>query len=133
MSLCQAHARYEQADFGASPKLGLLGQYLFAPDAPLTCLLVESEGEVWGYATLMKQFSTWDATFYIYLDCLFLREGLRGKGLGKQLMNIIKKYAQSLGCSQVQWQTPVFNERAIQFYQKLGAESKTKERYTWEI
>ncbi len=77
----------------------------------------------------MKQFSTWDAEHYIYMDCLFLNENWRGFSLGEKLVDIIKEEARKLGCSLIQWQTPDFNIRAIKFYNRIGATYKTKERF----
>ena len=81
----------------------------------------------------MKQFSTWDANFYIYLDCLYLKENTRGKGLGKMIMEKIKEYGKSNNCNIIQWQTPDFNKKAITFYNKIGGKSKSKERFYLDI
>ena len=69
---------------------------------------------------------------YLYIDCLYLTAEVRGKSLGKQLMNTAKSYAASLGISQLQWQTPVENTKAISFYKKLGAAHKNKQRFYLE-
>lgn len=63
------------------------------------------------------------------MDCLYLREETRGLGLGRQLVMEIASLAYRLGCVNVQWQTPVWNERAIRFYQRLGAKGKQKVRF----
>jgi GNAT superfamily N-acetyltransferase len=81
----------------------------------------------------MKQFSTWDTDFYIYMDCLFLTEESRGYGIGEKMMNVIKLEAKKLNCSLIQWQTPNFNTRAIKFYNRIGGISKTKERYFLKV
>jgi L-amino acid N-acyltransferase YncA len=46
------------------------------------CLVVEWNHKLAGYASYTKQFSTWDAFYYIYMDCLFLTEKSRGFGIG---------------------------------------------------
>ncbi len=43
----------------------------------------------------------------------------------------IASLAYRLGCVNVQWQTPVWNERAIRFYQRLGGEGKEKVRFVF--
>ena len=63
------------------------------------------------------------------MDCLYLREEARGAGLGPHLVREIAQLARQLGCSTVQWQTPIWNERAIRFYQRLGAIGKQKVRF----
>lgn len=133
VSLCKAHAEYEKADFVKANKVGLLSKYLFDNSNELKCLVVDKESKLVGYATYFKQFSTWDACYYVYLDCLFLKEEVRGQGIGKRIMQNIKEFAKLEACSIIQWQTPTFNTKAINFYQKIGAESKSKERFIWEV
>ena len=133
VKLCELHAIYENATYNTKNKTALLTKYLFDKKDVLKCLVVENKEEIVGYTTFMKQFSTWDTSFYIYLDCLFFIENVRGNGLGTLLMNEIKKFAQQENCNEIQWQTPDFNTKAIQFYQKIGAISKTKERFYFNL
>jgi GNAT superfamily N-acetyltransferase len=131
--LCKAHALYEKSNFNENNKKEQLSKHLFESSSGLKCLVVESGIEIIGYATFFRQFSTWDADYYIYLDCLFLKENARGKGTGQQIMDVVKKYSKEAGYSIIQWQTPDFNTKAIKFYSRLGAERKAKERFFWQI
>jgi len=131
--LCEQHAAFEKSEYNKEKKHILLEQYLFTKSPALFCLVVEYENKLIGYATYMKQFSTWDANYYIYMDCLFLNEKSRGLGIGKQLLNRIKIEATNMNCSLIQWQTPEFNKRAMKFYNNTGAKSKAKERYFLKI
>lgn len=127
--LCELHASFEKADYNSTDKEAQLSNYLFAEKPVLFCLVVEHRDTIIGYATYMRQFSTWDADFYIYMDCLFLTEKSRGLGLGEKIIDRIKQEGQKLQCNYIQWQTPDFNKRAMKFYNRIGAKSKTKERY----
>ena len=127
--LCKAHADFERADYNTYNKQEALSKFLFGPNPHLKCLVVVQDDILIGYATFMKQFSTWDADFYIYLDCLYLKETARGRGLGHLIMAQIKTYAISQNCTTIQWQTPEFNTKAIDFYTKIGATSKDKKRF----
>lgn len=127
--LCQLHAIFEKSEYNPSGKAQELKKHLFSENPTLYCLVVEIEKEIIGYATYMKQFSTWDASFYVYMDCLFLTEKSRGFGIGEKLINRIKQEAKKLDCDLIQWQTPEFNTRAMKFYDRIGGVSKTKERY----
>ncbi len=129
IELCKEHAEFEKAEYNKIGKTEKLRNTLFAKSPKFRCLLAEIDDEIVGFATYMKQFSTWDAEDYIYLDCLFLRESARSKKIGTHLMLKIKEEAQKLGCKQIQWQTPKFNRKAIKFYEGLGAISKSKERF----
>lgn len=129
--LCKQHAEYENSDYEVTGKKESLSKNLFSEAPSLYCLVVELDAHIIGYATFMKQFSTWDSDYYLYMDCLFLNELSRGAGLGEQLMNRIKGEAITLGCDLIQWQTPDFNEGAIRFYNRVGAKSKAKQRFFW--
>ena len=63
------------------------------------------------------------------MDCLFIKEFVRGYGLGEKLVNKIKQEGKKLRCDLIQWQTPDFNIRAMKFYRRIGAVSKSKERF----
>ncbi|MBP2618463.1 GNAT family N-acetyltransferase [Chryseobacterium jejuense] len=132
VNLCKAHAQYEKSYFNEENKKELLSKYIPDPDSYINCLVAESGTEIIGYATFFKQFSTWDAAYYMYVDCLFLKENARGNGIGKQIMEAIRTASKEEGCTIIQWQTPDFNTKAIKFYSKLGAERKNKERFFWK-
>ncbi|MEN7549077.1 GNAT family N-acetyltransferase [Rapidithrix thailandica] len=132
IELCKLHAAYEQAEYDQTKKEEKLSNFLFSETPALYCLIVEIDHKIVGYSTYMKQFSTWDANHYIYMDCLFLTEECRGYGIGEKLIDRIKKEAVLLGCNLIQWQTPAFNKRAMKFYNRIGAKSKSKERYFLE-
>lgn len=129
--LCQAHATYEKVAFDIKNKATPLAKYLFDEKAGIHCLVVEKNNALVGYSTYVMQFSTWDVEYYTYIDCLYLKEEIRGHGIGKKVMNHIRQHALQEGCSTVQWQTPNFNTNAIRFYKNLGAISKSKERFYW--
>ncbi len=129
VELCRRHAIFEKSEYSSDQKEGLLNEHLFSENPGLYCLVVEKDKTLIGYATFMKQFSTWDAGYYIYMDCLFMTEGSRGFGIGEKLIDRIKEEAMKLDCSLIQWQTPDFNTRAMKFYNRIGASSKSKERY----
>ena len=130
--LCELHAEFEKSEYKKAGKEQALSRHLFSEHPALFCLVAEIDGELVGYATYMKQFSTWDACFYVYMDCLYLMEACRGYGIGKKLMERIQQESRVLNCDLIQWQTPDFNQRAMLFYDRLGAMRKSKERYFLE-
>ena len=106
-----------------------LSSALFSTSPRLYAWVVEQHGKLVGYATATQEFSTWDAASFLHMDCLYLREEVRGARLGRLLLREIARLALQLGCVNMQWQTPVWNKRAISFYQHLGAEGKQKVRF----
>jgi len=127
--LCKAHAAFEECDYTSKNKETQLEKSLFTNPVKLYCLVVAQEELLLGYATYMTQYATWDASEYIYMDCLFLAEGARSLGIGEKLIHTIKEEGKKLHCNHIQWQTPDFNTRAIKFYNRIGAFSKNKERF----
>ena len=133
VDLCYDHATFEKAEYSKENKVNRLQNDLFAKPPKLYCLVVQSDKYLIGYATYMRQYSTWDAEGYIYMDCLYLKEFARGLGIGKKLIKRIREEGKNLDCKTLQWQTPDFNTRAIKFYEALGAVSKSKERFFLDI
>jgi len=127
-SLFYKHATYEGSSLSVNENtiVDRLTKY-----HPVQIIVVELNGELKGYMSVIKQFSTWDMEYYLYMDCLYLEPELRGKGLGQQLMTICKKLTHKNKVKEIQWQTPVENESAIGFYEKLGAINKPKQRFFW--
>ncbi|MEV8589368.1 GNAT family N-acetyltransferase [Streptomyces sp. NPDC051180] len=132
VELVAEHAAYEKA---APPAPGLadrLAGLLFGPEpARLRCLVAAlPDGTLAGYATCAPELSTWDGAAYLHMDCLYLAEASRGHGLGPLLVAAVRAEARALGLPRIEWQTPVWNEGAIRFYDRLGAGSREKRRYT---
>jgi ribosomal protein S18 acetylase RimI-like enzyme len=128
-ALCVEHAAYEGVHYVRHPAPDALHAAMFGRDAPLLCWVAELDGEVAAYATATREFSTWEARYYLHMDCLFLRPQARGHGLGERLMAALANDAARLGCRDMQWQTPVSNVRAASFYRRLGGQSKDKLRF----
>jgi len=133
VALCGEHAAYEKASWSREGKLEGLGAALFADPAKATCLVAEVGKDIVGYATYTKEFSTWWACDFVYLDCLYIREEYRGAAIGRRMMEIVRHEAIALGCSVVKWHTPVWNSRAAKFYEGLGATGEEKLRFLWQL
>lgn len=69
----------------------------------------------------------------LHLACLYVREARRGGGVGGQLINAVRECVRQMGLTEMQWQTPAWNGRAIDFYLRLGAKALQKQRFYLEI
>ncbi|HEX8378815.1 MAG TPA: GNAT family N-acetyltransferase [Pedobacter sp.] len=130
VELCSNHAAYEEAPYSAVRKEELLSAALFADTPKVFCQVVESGENLVGYFSYTFDFSTWDAGTFLHLDCLYLEPEVRGNRIGERIMLVLRDIARKKNCVNIQWQTPVFNERAIKFYNRMGATSKDKVRFT---
>lgn len=128
--MMQEHADYERAAFSPDNKREKLRVALFNNPAKLTCWVVEQQGNLTGYVSYTFDYSTWDASIFMYMDCLYLREATRGRGIGTAIIKKLTAVALEKGCINIQWQTPSFNESAIRFYHKNNATSKDKVRFS---
>lgn len=128
--LCQKHAEFEQADYDPEGKEEGLKKELFNENPKLFCLVVTAKQTIVGYVSYTFDFSTWDASTFLYMDCLFLEEEVRSFGIGEILIEKLKEIAIKNKCVNIQWQTPQFNTRAIKFYNRMGAKGKDKVRFT---
>lgn len=133
LELIQLHASFERASFNPLGKKRALENAFFREVPDLYGFVSVVDEKIEGYTTYLRQYSTWDAAYYLYIDCLFLTEEVRGKGYGAKLMQRVRQEAERMGYKLIQWQTPPFNKRAISFYNRLGAQAKTKERFFWNL
>jgi GNAT superfamily N-acetyltransferase len=131
VTLCAEHAALERASFCAERARAALGAFLFAERPRAWCLVVEANGMLIGYATYSLEFSTWRASEFAHMDCLYLKEGYRNAGVGRELILRVRAAAGQLGCELVEWQTPSWNSDAVRFYDRLGAIGSSKIRYRW--
>ncbi len=129
VSLCAAHAAFEKCEFDRKGKAERLSEDLFSTAPKLECRVVDHDGQYIGYITWMRQYSTWNAEEYLYMDCLYLDDNYRSQGIGVALIDEMKAYGKENNITIIQWQTPDFNKRAIKFYRKIGATSLNKERF----
>jgi len=83
--------------------------------------IAEWNGEPAGFALWFYNFSTFLGRHGLYLEDLFVRPALRGKGIGKALLVHCARVAEAQGCGRYQWQVLDWNTPSIQFYEALGA------------
>lgn len=99
----------------------------------LRIFVAEQHGRAIGYASLTDELATWTGQGYAHLDCLYLHEAHRGRGIGNRLLTAAIDDARRRGLGQVQWQTPSWNRPAITFYERLGAMHTAKERFVLSL
>ncbi|MFD0749040.1 GNAT family N-acetyltransferase [Mucilaginibacter calamicampi] len=82
--------------------------------------VAEVDGLIVGFALYYIRFSTWKG-LRLYLEDLLVTETMRGKGIGKMLLERILDETKKQGYSGAVWQVLDWNEPAINFYKKYGA------------
>lgn len=74
-----------------------------------------------GYALYFYNYSSFLARPTLYLEDLFVLKEHRGEGAGVALLKRCIREAVSKGCGRMEWAVLTWNQRAIQFYESLGA------------
>jgi GNAT superfamily N-acetyltransferase len=96
---------------------------LFGDHARVFCDLADFNGAPAGFALWFYNYSTFRGRHGIYLEDLFVRPALRGKGIGKALLVHLARRAIGEGCARVEWSVLNWNEPSIAFYRALGAQA----------
>jgi GNAT superfamily N-acetyltransferase len=94
----------------------------FGPCPKYHCLIAEWDGHPAGFAFFHYNYSTWRGQPGIYLEDLFVLPEMRGKGIGKALLQKLAQIAMEENCYGLRWMVLEWNTRAIKFYEELGAE-----------
>ena len=96
--------------------------HLFGERRYAEVILAETEaGANAGFALFFHNFSTWTGKPGIYLEDLFVRPELRGRGYGKAMLVELARIAVDRGCGRLEWSVLDWNEPSIGFYKSLGA------------
>jgi GNAT superfamily N-acetyltransferase len=98
-----------------------LREALFGARPAAEALVAERNGHIVGYALFFHNFSTFLSRRGLYLEDLYVQPALRGSGLGTALLRRVAAIAVERRCGRFEWSVLDWNQRAIDFYTKLGA------------
>jgi GNAT superfamily N-acetyltransferase len=121
LQLIRELAEYERAPNDAVATEPQLRDVLFGDKPAAEVLLAFADDEPVGFAVYFFNFSTWLGRPGLYLEDLFVKPEVRGKGYGRALLTRLAQIAHERGCGRMEWAVLDWNEPAIQFYRKLGA------------
>ncbi len=122
LSLIRGIADYEKLSHEVVATEEVLRNSLFGKNKFAEVLIAEYKNETAGFALFFHNFSTFLGKPGIYLEDLFVKPELRGKGIGKILLTYLGKIAIERDCGRVEWSVLDWNEPAIKFYKNLGAQ-----------
>ena len=122
LELIRGLAEYEHARADEVPvDEAILTESLFGDKPAAEVLLAGFGAEVAGFAVFFHNFSTWRGRHGLYLEDLFVRPEMRGRGIGKALLFELARIARARGCARMEWAVLDWNTTAIDFYKSLGA------------
>ena len=94
----------------------------FGPEPKYRCLIAEWGGKPAAFALFHYNFSTWRGQPGLYLEDLFVLPEMRGKGIGKALLQKLAQIVLEENCYGLRWMVLEWNDPALRFYESLGAE-----------
>jgi GNAT superfamily N-acetyltransferase len=95
----------------------------FKAHPEFVCFVAEIENKIEGIALVYKRYSTWKGTV-LHLEDLIVSQKMRGNNIGTKLLDEVVKYGNQLGVKRISWDVLDWNEDAIAFYEKKGANVK---------
>jgi GNAT superfamily N-acetyltransferase len=95
---------------------------LFGPRPYAEVLLAKLDEETVGFALFFHNYSTFLGRPGLYLEDLFVQPDHRGRGIGRALLATLARIAVERGCGRFEWSVLDWNEPAIGFYRRMGAQ-----------
>lgn len=93
-----------------------------AGQAAAECVLAYADDTPAGFAIFFANYSTFLARPGLYLEDLFVKPELRGRGIGRAMLVHLARLANRRGCGRMEWSVLNWNQPAIEFYESLGAQ-----------
>jgi GNAT superfamily N-acetyltransferase len=117
LELIQELAVYERAPEEVTVTLQHFEESGFSDKPVWWAFVAEIDGRVEGFALYYIRYSTWKGQ-RMYLEDLLVTEKLRGKQIGKLLLDRLIEEAKERKFAAIVWQVLEWNEPAINFYKK---------------
>ncbi|MFW2176364.1 MULTISPECIES: GNAT family N-acetyltransferase [unclassified Moraxella] len=73
-----------------------------------------------GFVHVVLHPNTWNTTDCCYLEDLYVSDSVRGKGVGRQLIEFVYDFAKQKDCNRVYWVTNKTNITAQRLYDKVA-------------
>ncbi|MFC5694468.1 GNAT family N-acetyltransferase [Pseudomonas sp. GCM10022186] len=122
LPLWQGYQRFYKTEI-ASETTEATWQRFLDPAEPMHAALAWHDGKAVGLVHFIFHRSCWTIGDYCYLQDLYVAEGLRGGGIGRQLIEHVYGEARAAGASRVHWLTHETNTEAMQLYERIADRS----------
>ncbi|HKP77446.1 MAG TPA: GNAT family N-acetyltransferase [Longimicrobiaceae bacterium] len=133
LSLVDALADYEKLARPTPDARARLVHDAFGPEPHrIQVYVAEAEGRAVGYAITCETYSSFLALPTLYLEDIFVLPDARRGGVGRTMFGYLAAEAVRRGCGRMEWQVLDWNQLAIDFYEKLGAQ-RMREWYAYRL
>lgn len=128
LSFIKELAEYEKLSHEVVATEEILRESLFAGNSHTEAVIGYFDQQPVAFAIYYYNFSSFIGRAGMYLEDIYVRENMRGKGLGEKMLRHVAKIAKEKNSGSLKWSVLNWNTRAIQFYQRMGA--KAMEEWT---
>ena len=122
LRLIRALADYEKLTDQAVATEADVRDALVGPRRSVEVVMAFSGDTAIGFALFFHNFSTFLGRRGLYLEDLFVVPDWRGRGVGRRLLSHVAQIAVDRHCGRMEWAVLDWNESAIGFYRRLGAD-----------
>lgn len=130
ISLVKKLAEYEKLSHEVTASEEDYRRYGFGPNPVYRSFIVKNMAEegprYLGFALYFFTFSTFLGKPTLYLEDLFVLPEFRGRGIGTALLRKLAGVAVAHDCGRMEWSVLDWNEPAIRFYRKIGAQAMSE-------
>lgn len=102
---------------------GVFREALSMPEI-ISIFVSEVDGKVIGYANTWTVYSIFSRGKAITIDDLYIASEYRRSGIGQKIMEYLINFAKQNGYKRVQLHAETYNEKAHNFYKRLGLEGE---------
>ncbi|QIN79243.1 GNAT family N-acetyltransferase [Rubrobacter marinus] len=121
LSFIRELAEYEGLSHEVVATEDVLRDSLFGERTGAEVVICHHEGTPAGFALFFHNFSTFLGRPGLYLEDLYVKPEMRGRGLGRALLVHLARVARERGCGRLEWSVLDWNEPAIKLYRGIGA------------
>ena len=122
LEMIKGLAEYERLSHEVVATEESLRSSLFGARPAAEVILAYDDRTPVGFALFFHNFSTFLGQPGLYLEDLFVVPAWRGRGVGRRLLKQLASIAIERGCGRMEWCVLDWNESAIGFYRRLGAQ-----------
>ncbi|HEV7843724.1 MAG TPA: GNAT family N-acetyltransferase [Pyrinomonadaceae bacterium] len=121
LSFIKELAEYERLSHEVVATEESLGDALFGAHPAAEVVIGYYRDAPAGFALFFHNISTFLGQRGLYLEDLYVKPELRGRGLGRAMLSYLARLARERNCGRLEWAVLDWNEPAIRFYRNLGA------------
>jgi GNAT superfamily N-acetyltransferase len=119
-------AGYEELAHEVEATVELLREHLFGKTPRAEVVFACYEGEPVGFALFFHNFSTFQGRPGLYLEDLYVRPEMRGKGIGTALLAFLARLTMERSGGRLEWGVLTWNTPAREYYASIGAEPQDR-------